>query len=323
MLDIITRLFPVWAILISIPAYHTPLRFEGIVQHITSLLMLIMFTMGVSLSIDDFRRVFFRPLPVIAGVALQYSLMPLTTWLLAKLLHMPHELTTGMILVGCVSGGTASNVITYLARGNVALSVTLTALSTLIGIFATPLLIRLYVDAKVTVDMHGILKSILQIVVVPIGAGLALNHLLGQKMAPIKRFSPLISMIAILLVIAGVVAANAKSIISIGPLVITGVILHNTIGLLGGYWGSRLLGFDETICRTLAIEVGMQNSALSATLGKLYFTPLAALPGALFSVWHNLSGSILASFWANNPIKVATNRRNNPLWPTWRANLNR
>jgi BASS family bile acid:Na+ symporter len=306
MLSRVTRLFPIWAVLISVAAYYSPASFTGVAPHVTTLLTLIMFTMGVTLSFADFRRVFTRPAPVIAGVALHYLVMPLAAWAIAKLLRMPPELTTGMVLVGSVASGTASNVMIYLARGDVALSVTISALSTLVGVFATPLLTRLYVDASIAVDVHGMLMSILQIVALPIVAGLLINQLFGKTVRAIERFLPVVSMVAILLIISAVVGATQKSIASVGLLVALGVVLHNGIGLLGGYWGGRLLGFDESVCRTLAIEVGMQNSGLAATLGKLYFTPMAALPGALFSVWHNLSGSLLAGYWAGRPAKGST-----------------
>jgi BASS family bile acid:Na+ symporter len=306
MLSRVTRLFPIWAVLISVAAYYSPASFTSVAPHVTTLLTLIMFTMGVTLSFADFRRVFTRPAPVIAGVALHYLVMPLAAWAIAKLLRMPPDLTTGMVLVGSVASGTASNVMIYLARGDVALSVTISALSTLVGVFATPLLTRLYVDASIAVDVHGMLLSIVQIVALPIAAGLLINQLFGKTVRAIERFLPLVSMLAILLIISAVVGATQKSIASVGLLVALGVVLHNGIGLLGGYWGGRLLGFDEAVCRTLAIEVGMQNSGLAATLGKLYFTPMAALPGALFSVWHNLSGSLLAGYWAGRPAQGST-----------------
>jgi BASS family bile acid:Na+ symporter len=232
--------------------------------------------------------------------------MPLAAWVIAKALRMPPDLTAGMVLVGSVASGTASNVMIYLARGDVALSVTISALSTLVGVFATPLLTRLYVDASIAVDVHGMLMSILQIVALPIVVGLIVNHLFHKAVRKIEPILPLISMVAILLIIGAVVGGTQKSIASVGLVVMLGVVLHNGIGLLGGYWGGRLLGFDEAVCRTLAIEVGMQNSGLAATLGKLYFTPIAALPGALFSVWHNLSGSLLAGHWAGRPAKGST-----------------
>ncbi|BCQ57005.1 ketopantoate/pantoate/pantothenate transporter PanS [Burkholderia gladioli] len=306
MLARVTRLFPLWAVLISLAAYFSPASFSPVAPHVTALLTLIMLSMGVTLSLADFRRVFTRPAPVIAGIVLHYLVMPLAAWALAKVLRMPPDLTAGMVLVGSVASGTASNVMIYLARGDVALSVTISALSTLVGVFATPLLTRLYVDASIGVDVHGMLMSILQIVALPIVVGLIVNHLLRRAVNAIEPYLPLVSMVSILLIIAAVVAGTRNSIASVGLVVMVGVVLHNAIGLLGGYWGGRLLGFDEAVCRTLAIEVGMQNSGLAATLGKLYFTPIAALPGALFSVWHNLSGSLLAGYWAGRPARGAT-----------------
>jgi BASS family bile acid:Na+ symporter len=306
MLARITRLFPLWAVLVSVAAYCAPSSVTGIAPHVTTLLTVIMLSMGVTLSIDDFRRVFTRPAPVIAGIVLHYLVMPLAAWAIAKALRMPPDLTAGMVLVGSVASGTASNVMIYLARGDVALSVTISALSTLVGVFATPLLTRLYVDASIAVDVHGMLMSIVQIVALPIVIGLVVNHLFGKLVRKIEWVLPLVSMGSILLIIAAVVGGTQKSIASVGMVVAVGVVLHNGIGLLGGYWGGRLLGFDEAVCRTLAIEVGMQNSGLAATLGKLYFTPIAALPGALFSVWHNLSGSMLAGYWAGRPAKRST-----------------
>ncbi|APA84212.1 bile acid:sodium symporter family protein [Paraburkholderia sprentiae WSM5005] len=306
MLARITRLFPLWAVLVSVAAYCSPASFSGVAPHVTALLTIIMLAMGVTLSTADFLRVFTRPAPVIAGIVLHYLVMPLAAWGIAKALRMPPDLTAGMVLVGSVASGTASNVMIYLARGDVALSVTISALSTLVGVFATPLLTRLYVDASIVVDVRGMLTSIAQIVALPIVVGLIVNRLFGKLVRKIEPILPLVSMVAIVLIIGAVVGGTQKSIASVGLLVMVGVVLHNGIGLLGGYWGGRLLGFDEAVCRTLAIEVGMQNSGLAATLGKLYFTPLAALPGALFSVWHNLSGSLLAGVWAGRPAKGST-----------------
>ncbi len=258
--------------------------------------------MGVHLKVDDFKRVLSRPAPVAAGIFLHYLVMPLAAWLLAILFKMPPELSAGMVLVGSVASGTASNVMIYLAKGDVALSVTISSVSTLVGVIATPLLTRLYVDAHIQVDVMGMLLSILQIVVIPIGLGLIVHHLFPRVVKAVEPFLPAFSMVCILAIISAVVAGSASHIASVGFVVIIAVILHNTIGLLGGYWGGKLFGFDESTCRTLAIEVGMQNSGLAAALGKIYFGPLAALPGALFSVWHNLSGSLLAGYWSGKPL---------------------
>jgi BASS family bile acid:Na+ symporter len=191
----------------------------------------------------------------------------------------------------------------YLAKGDVALSVTISSVSALVGVFATPLLTRFYVDTHIQVDVVGMLLSIVKIVVIPISLGLIIHHSMNSVVRRVEPYLPAFSMLCILLIISAVVAGSQGFIGSVGLMVIVAVILHNAIGLLGGYWGGKLFGFDESTCRTLALEVGMQNSGLAATLGKLYFSPLAALPGALFSVWHNLSGSLLAGYWSGKPIE--------------------
>jgi len=185
----------------------------------------------------------------------------------------------------------------YLAGGDVALSVTISAVSTLVGVIATPLLVRLYVSHGIEVNTLGLLLSIVRIVLIPVALGVVVNVLVHGLVRRVEPILPLVSMVSILLIIAAVVSGTAGAIASVGPIVLLAVVLHNATGYLGGYWGGRLLGFDESVCRTLAFEVGMQNSGLAATLGKLYFTPLAALPGAIFSVWHNISGSLLAGYW--------------------------
>lgn len=301
----LSRLFPLWAALAAVAAYLAPDSFRPLLPWVTDLLTLVMFGLGVTLTFADFRRVITRPAPVIAGVVVHYLVMPLAAWLIARALHMAPELTTGMILVGSVASGTGSTLMVFLAGGDVALSITIAAMSTLVGIVATPLLVRFYVDASVPVDVVGLLKSIVQIVALPVGLGLLLNQFAPRLVRRVEPGLPFVSMAAILLIIGAVVAGSQASIATVGPVVLLAVVLHNGIGLLGGYWGGRLLGFDESTCRTLALEVGMQNSGLAAALGKLYFSPLAALPGALFSVWHNLSGSLLAGFWAGrSPIRA-------------------
>ncbi|MDF0604536.1 bile acid:sodium symporter family protein [Neisseriaceae bacterium TC5R-5] len=302
MLTSITRLFPVWAVLFSAIAYFFPARFTPVLPHTATLLAIIMFAMGLTLTTSDFKRVLTRPAPVVAGLGLQYLVMPLAAWALTKLLNMPPELASGMILVGSVAGGTASNVIIYLARGDVALSVTITAFSTLLGVVATPLLTWLYVDANIRVDTVSMLLSIVKIVVLPISLGLLVHRFFQSFIQTIEPWLPLASMLAIVTLIAAIVAGSQAYIATVGMLTVVAVILHNSLGLLGGYWGGRLLGFDESVCRTLAVEVGMQNSGLAAQLAKVYFSPLAALPGALFSIWHNISGSILASYWQGRPV---------------------
>ena len=301
----LTRFFPLWAALVAALAYAVPAPFAALLPWVTWLLMLVMFGMGATLTFGDFRRVLTRPGPVLAGIVIHYLVMPLAAFLLARLFDMPPELTAGMILVGSVASGTASTLMVYIARGDVALSVTIGAVSTLVGVVATPLLTRLYIDKSIAVNVVALLVSILQIVVAPVVLGLLLNQFARPLVKSAERALPYVSVVSVLLIISAVVAGSHASIAKVGPTLFVAVILHNGLGLLGGYWGGRLLKFDESVCRTLALEVGMQNSGLAATLGNLYFSPLAALPGALFSVWHNVSGSLLASLWARRPTRDA------------------
>jgi BASS family bile acid:Na+ symporter len=298
-----TRLFPLWAALFSVIAYFFPSMFVWIKPGINYLLMLVMFTMGITLRLNDFRRVLINPAPVAAGICIHYTIMPLAALGLSWLLNMPPDLAAGMVLVGAVASGTASNVMTYLARGDLALSVTLSAISTLVGVVATPILTYLYVDTSIDVPIKSMLVDILKIVILPIALGLIINHSLPAAVKKVEPYLPLSSMICILAILACVVALSHKSIASMGLIVAAGVFLHNSIGLLAGYWGGKLLGFNEKVCRTLSIEVGMQNSGLAAILATTYFSPLAALPGALFSIWHNISGSLLAGYWRDKPLK--------------------
>lgn len=306
----LTRLFPVWALLASGIAVGAPSVFLVFTPAIMPLLAFVMFTMGVSLTLADFGRVVRRPWPVLAGVGLHYLVMPLGAWLIAHMLGMSPALTTGMVLVGCVSSGTASNVMIYLSKGDVALSVSISAFSTLVGIVATPVLTRFYSAASVAVDSWGLFYSILTMVALPVLAGVGLNTVCVRMVKRVEPALPYVAMLSILLIIGCIVAGVKPSLSSVGPVLLLGVVLHNALGLLGGYWGGRLLGFDESVCRTLALEVGMQNSGLAATLGRLYFSPLAALPGAVFSIWHNISGSFLASYWSHKSVQVK--KRNTP-----------
>jgi BASS family bile acid:Na+ symporter len=215
----------------------------------------------------------------------------------ALALHLDPLLLAGMILVGASPGGTASNVICYLANGDVALSITLTAVSTLLSIVLTPLLCLVYIDASIEVPALDMLLSILKIVVAPVVAGIVLNRFFHRHLRVVEHWFPLVSVVAIVWIIAIIVALNQPRFGELGLLLVLSVVLHNALGLAAGYLVPRLLGLDRRISRTLAIEVGMQNSGLAVALAIKFFAPLAALPGAVFSIWHNLSGSLLAARW--------------------------
>lgn len=298
-------LFPVWAILFSVCAVWQPDWFTGFAPQIKLLLAIIMFTMGLTLSRHDFLRVVRAPLPIAVGVVLQFTVMPLAALLVSWSLDLSPELTTGMVLVGATAGGTASNVITWLANGNVALSVSMTLTSTVISVAATPLLTALLVGQSVDVPVAGMFLSIAQLVIGPIAVGVIVHHFLGRHISRVEPALATVAMAAIVFIIAIVVGLNAGNLATLGPLVALAVILHNLIGLVGGYSVGRLVGFDEKVARTIAIEVGMQNSGLAVTLANQFFTATAALPGALFSIWHNVSGSILAGFWKRRPASQA------------------
>ena len=293
-----TQLFPLWAIVFSVLAWVQPSLFVAFKSWIVPLLAIVMFGMGLSLRISDFKRALSMPRLIISGVALQYSIMPIGALLISRVLHLDPVITAGMVLVGASPGGTASNVICYLARGNVALSITLTAISTLLAIVFTPLLAWLLIDSSIHVPASQMLLSLINIVILPVGIGVMLNHFAGKKLAPVSHAFPLISVIAIVFIIAIIVALNQSNFSQLGVSLLLAVVLHNGIGLICGFYASRVLGYQPSECRTLAIEVGMQNSGLAVALAIKHFTATAALPGAIFSIWHNLSGSVLAGFWS-------------------------
>ena len=294
----VTGFFPLWALLLSAVAFYFPQTFVSLKSAIIPLLALIMLSMGMTLTLDDFKRVLKKPKIILIGLLLQFLVMPFAAYAVSVGLGLPLALLTGMLLVGASSGGTASNVICYLAKGDVALSITLTLCSTLLAIVAMPALTWLYLGELIPVPVLAMLLTVLKIVVAPVLIGVMINHLAGNGVKMLKPLLPVVSVVAIVVIIAIVVAINQQRIMELSFIVIAAVILHNLIGLISGYWVTKWLGYNRQTCRTLAIEVGMQNSGLSVALAMKYFSPLAALPGAVFSIWHNLSGSMLASFWS-------------------------
>jgi bile acid:Na+ symporter, BASS family len=293
----LTKLFPILAIAVAATGALRPDSFVAAQFMIIPLLASIMFMMGLTLTRDDAQRIARDPRPVAVGVALQFLLMPILALTLAKLLQLSTPLTVGMVLVGSCAGGTASNVICFLARGDVALSVSMTFVSTLIGVVATPLLSQFYLAEQVAVDELAMIKSLLQIVFVPVITGACFRAVLPRISAALQPALPLCSVICILLIIGIVVALNAPQLRGIGPLIVLAVVLHNALGIAGGFTLSRLFGFDLKQSQTIAIEVGMQNSGLAAALSLQFFSATAALPAALFSIWHNISGALLAGHW--------------------------
>ncbi|MBT3015610.1 MAG: bile acid:sodium symporter family protein [Candidatus Thiodiazotropha sp. (ex Clathrolucina costata)] len=302
MITYITRLFPIWALLFSLIAYAEPDLFVDMKPAIVPLLGVVMFGMGMTLTWKNFTDILKKPVVIGFGVFMQYLVMPFAAWLIAVLSGLPPYLMAGLVLVGACPGGTASNVVCFLARGDVALSITLTTASTLLAIIATPILTWLYVGQKVPVPVASMLWSIFKIVLLPVTLGVLVNTLFGRKLGAFKHIFPLLSVLAIVVIIAIIVSLNRDNLANMGMAIALAVVMHNLLGLLGGYWLPKILGWDERVCRTLAIEVGMQNSGLGVALAVKYFSVAAALPGALFSIWHNLTGSMLAGYWSRrNP----------------------
>lgn len=298
----VTRFFILWIILFSAVAYFFSSVFENLGFLIVPMLAVIMFAMGITLRTDDFRRVFSRPLEILVGISAQYVVMPFLGFILALAFGTSPLVAAGIVLVGSCPGGTASNVITYLARGDLALSVTLTSVSTLLCPFLLPALMYVYAGRWIDVPMADLFISALQIVLLPVLLGVILRKVLGRKLEAVLPFLPSVSSLVIALVVGIIVALNAESIKTIGAVVFLIVIIHNALGLACGYLIAKALGFGESSARAISIEVGMQNSGLAAALSQLHFGYLSALPAALFSIWHNISGGAIAWLWRNRNI---------------------
>ena len=270
-------------------------------QAINPMLGAIMFGMGLTLRWEDFRVVFSRPKDVIVGCLAQFTVMPLLAWLLARAFSLDEALTVGVVLVGCCPGGTASNVITYLAKGDLALSVGMTGVSTLLAPVLTPLLVWLLAGKTVDVDVAAMFLSILWVVILPIVAGLLVKRLLPKLTEQATAYLPALSSLAIAAIVLIIIAASAHKLLSGGLVIVAVVMLHNIGGLSIGYLIARLLGLSWPKRKALSIEVGMQNSGLASSLATLHFAayPMATIPGAVFSVWHNISGAIVARFYAS------------------------
>ncbi|AQU78492.1 MULTISPECIES: bile acid:sodium symporter family protein [Planococcus] len=299
--NIAGKYFAVWVILIALVAFLFPSVFVGLGSYITILLGVVMFGMGLTLKPVDFKIIAKSPRPVFVGVAAQFLVMPFAAFGIAYLLNLPAELAAGLVLLGCVPGGTASNVMVYLAKGNLALSVAMTSLSTLMAPIMTPLLLLLLAGQWLPVNPVSMFVSIIQVIIVPIVLGLLVQKLMPKVVKQTISVIPLISVAAILIIVSAVTAANAENVVSSGFVVFLAVFLHNSFGLMLGYVTAMAMGLDEVDRRAISLEVGMQNSGLGVALATAHFGPLAALPSVWGAIWHNISGPILATIWSKNP----------------------
>ncbi|HET6857192.1 MAG TPA: bile acid:sodium symporter family protein [Streptomyces sp.] len=288
--------FPVLVLAAGALGLATPATFAEWKTSVPYLLGVVMFCMGLTMTPQDFRGVAKRPWAVALGLGAHYVIMPGLGWLIAHALNLSPQLAAGVILVGCAPSGTASNVVTYLARGDVALSVSVATVSTVVAPLVTPPLTLLLAGEYLPVDAASMVTDILKTVLLPVVAGLAVRLLAGRYVDRALGALPWLSAVTIAVIVAVVVAGSATMIKSAALLVLLAVVLHNGLGLALGYGAGKLAGLGAPASRAMAFEVGMQNSGLAASLATAHFSPLAALPAAVFSVWHNVSGALVAAW---------------------------
>ena len=299
---LISKYFGIVIIVFMLLAFLEPGLFKWVTSQlfgqsvITILLGIIMFGMGMTLNIEDFKIVLKRPLDILKGTVAQFTIMPLLAFVLAKAFGLEEALMAGVVLVGTCPGGTSSNVISYMAGGDVALSVAMTTVSTLLAPILTPAITYLLIKQTVAFSPVGMFISIIQVVILPIALGLIIKSLIKDKADVLEDYLPAVSSIAIACIVGGVIGGNKERIIASFGLIVVVVVLHNVLGYLLGLAIGKLTGMDRRKSITIAVEVGMQNSGLATSLAASQFAamPLAAVPGALFSAWHNVSGAVFA-----------------------------
>lgn len=290
--------FALWVLLFAVLGFVMPETFRQLTPWIVPLLGIIMFGMGLTISGRDFAEVFRRPVDVGIGVVSQFLIMPLLAVILTRIIPMSPEVAAGVILVGCCPGGTSSNVMTYLAKGDTALSVACTSVTTLLAPIVTPFLMLMLASEYLPVDAWAMFVSILKLVLLPLALGFLAQKLVPGLVRAAIPALPLVSVTGIVLIVAAVVGASKGAIAESGLMILAVVVLHNGLGYAIGFLAARAAGLSLARRKAIAIEVGMQNSGLAAALATAYFSPVAAVPAAIFSVWHNISGAIVASVLA-------------------------
>ena len=299
-INLATNLFPLWVIVFSIWAYFDSQTWTALQTFVIPLLSIVMFSMGLTLKTKDFYRIFKNFKIILLGIFLQFLLMPGIGYFLISIFDLETVIAIGILLVGTAPGGTASNVICYLAKGDIALSISLTTCSTFLAVFFMPTLFWLYTGTDIDVPILQMMLSIFKIIILPVTLGVILNSLNLKFLNKIKNALPLIAITAIVIIIATIIGSSSDQILIYGWLILLIVIFHNLLGFIFGYYSCYLLNLDKKTSRTIAIEVAMQNSGLATALAIKYFGAISAIPAAFYSVWHNISGSLIASFWKKN-----------------------
>lgn len=297
----ICRNMTLWVVLCSAIAFFHPEPFKPIGKYISYLLGVIMLGMGLTMSFEDFRLVITRPKDVFYGVFFRYLIMPVVGFGVAHLLGLPPALAAGMVLLGACPSGTGSNVMTYIAKGDTALSVTVSSVNTLLAPVLTPYIFLVMAGSMIPVDVFGLLMDIVKIVLVPVASGVLLHTLAPRLVEKLTKVVPAVSVIFIIAIMASVVALNAAKMATMAMVLCVAVILHNTAGLLLGYYAGKTVGMPAQKSKAITFEIGMENSGLAVALALAHLDPMAALPGAVMTVWEYVSGSLLASYWGNKP----------------------
>lgn len=302
----LTQLFPFWIILFAAIAFISPGTFNSYGSSIPWLLGVIMLGMGLTMTPNDFKLVLTRPKDVFYGISLRYLIMPLTAFCIAKILDLPPALASGLILVGACPSGTSSNVMTFIAKGDTALSVTVSSLNTVLSPILTPYIFVLLAGTFIPINATDLFIDILKIVLLPISIGLLCRVLIPKVIDKLSKIIPVVSVFAIVTIVGIVVSLSAEKLMTVAFVAFLAVVLHNAFGLSLGYGSSRLLGLGHKKSKAISFEIGMENSGLAVALALAHLDPVAALPGAIFSFWATLSGSLLASFWRNRDKEAST-----------------
>ncbi len=295
----VCRYMTLWVVLFSAIAFINPEPFKPIGKNIPYLLGVIMLGMGLTMSLKDFHLVFTQPKDVFYGVGFRYLIMPLVGFGIAKLLGLPPALAAGMVLLGACPSGTASNVMSFISKGDTALSVTVSSVNTVLAPLLTPYLFLLLAGSFIPINAMALLLDIVKIVLVPVMVGVAVHMAIPQYVEKFSKVIPVLSVVCIIAILASVVALNATKMATVALILCVAVILHNSLGLLFGYLAAKQVGMAERKRKAITFEIGMENSGLAVALALAHLDPMVALPAALCSIWQNISGSMLAGYWGN------------------------
>lgn len=302
----ICRNMTLWVVVFSAIAFFYPAPFKPVGKYISYLLGIIMLGMGLTMSLEDFRLVLTRPKDVFYGVFFRYLIMPLVGFGVAKMLGLPPALAAGMVLLGAAPSGTGSNVMTYIAKGDTALSITVSSVNTILAPVLTTYIFAFLAGAMIPIDIAALLIDIVKIVLVPVAAGVMLHMVAPALVEKLTKVVPAVSVIFIIAIIASVVALNATKLATMAMILCVAVMIHNIAGLLLGYYAGRTVGMSKKKSRAITFEIGMENSGLAVALALAHLDPLAALPAAVMTVWEYIAGSLLASYWGRRPVDEET-----------------